>query len=77
MKPINREVDYYTSVKGIVSKIGNKFTYEVIMFTPQESENIVSSKILRKGAQDPPDPLHMIQEEDFILITSCYPEVDP
>lgn len=34
MKPINRDVDYYTSVKGIIQKIGNKFSYEVLVFIP-------------------------------------------
>ena len=78
MKSVSRKTDAGVSVNGLIEKIGNKYTQEVVVFTPCENSEQINGKILKKGFCEGREDYHQIAEGEFVLLSSDEPfDVNP
>jgi len=65
----NKSFESYTTLTGRVEKIGNKYTQEVLTFTPDEPPEYVEAKVSRRGLADSRDVYYQIAEGEFVLLS--------
>jgi hypothetical protein len=66
----NKISNFVVTLDGSIEKIGNKYTQDVLLFTPQEPQDQVQRKICKRGLTDSESRSHQIGEGEFVKLTS-------
>jgi hypothetical protein len=65
----NKSYENYTTLTGKVEKIGNKYSQEVLIFSPDEAQERIEEKVSRRGLTDSKDVYYQIAEGEFVLLS--------
>lgn len=64
--------EYLVTLNGTLQKLGCCHSYDSLLMTPQETQEALESKLLKKCKVDVRDTLHKVVEGDVIVLTTFF-----